>query len=275
MRDNLAQMWLRAARPRRKEVAFRAIQPPSTLASDLYASAYGPVLAAWADAVEPIMAAYSRALAMIATDSATDAGAAIDNAEQQAKRLIMTMRLRTEAWAVKVERWQRGKWRDAVLTATKVDVQTMIGPTEMQATIQTTVEANVALIKSVSDQARGRISDAVFRGLRERKKPDEVAKEIREAVDMCRRRARNIAADQLVKISASLGEERRREAGISTWEWVSSHKAHPRPEHARRDGKRYDDNVKDGDHKPPQDRPGQLPFCGCTERAVLSVDSEF
>jgi uncharacterized protein with gpF-like domain len=114
----------------------------------------------------------------------------------------------------------------------------------------------------------------VFRGLRNRSNPDDVAKEIYEATGMARRRARNIAADQLVKITSSLGEERRRQAGVSTWEWVHSSKLHPRERHLERNGKRYDDDATSGDAKPPEDRPGQLPFCGCTERAVLSLDDD-
>ena len=155
-----------------------------------------------------------------------------------------------------------------LLAATEVDIETMVGPADVRTTLAAAIEANVGLIASVSSQTREKISTEVFQGLRERKSARDVAKGIREKVDMGRRRALNIASDQLVKIGAELNDEHRREAGIDTWEWLSSHKQHFRPEHAARDHNRY----TDGDA--PTDLPGRLPFCGCTSRAVLSLDTD-
>ena len=81
-----------------------------------------------------------------------------------------------------------------------------------------------------------------------------------------RARSQRIASDQLTKLNSSLASERRRQAGLDEWEWKSSHKLHFRPEHAARDGKVYSDATA------PNDLPGQLPFCGCRELAVLNFD---
>jgi len=147
----------------------------------------------------------------------------------------------------------------------------------MRETLGAVIERNVGLVKSVSDEARRRIADSVFRGLQNRTPAREVAKDIREAVALERRRALRIASDQTVKVAAALNEERRRQAGIMAWEWIHSGKLHPRPEHEARDGKLYSDDPADVGaeyqgrvvRKPPEDKPGQLPFCGCTSRAVL------
>jgi SPP1 gp7 family putative phage head morphogenesis protein len=269
MRYNLAQMTRRVRNPKRSTITFRKIVPPATLASDLYAAAYAPVIAAWAESIPDIMAQYERSLASMITDSPEDMGGVIGQAERMGESLLTTLRIGLGAWAARVERWQRGKWRAAVLVATGVDVGTMIGAGDMRGTMSAAIERNVGLIKSISDQARQRISQAVFDGLRKRTPPREVAKAIGEAVAMSKRRALNIASDQATKITSELASERRREAGIDTWEWKSSHKLHFRPEHAARDGKRYSDS----NH--PADLPGMLPYCGCTERAVLSLDGEF
>lgn len=268
MRFNLARMWRRAANPRRREVVLRKITAPATMASDLYAAAYAPVVEAWESALPEIESAYRRALSAQTTDSPADTATAISAAEADVTRLAITLRTRVQNWAVKVEKWQRDQWVGAVNTASSVDISTLIGAGDARDTVEAVIEANVGLIKSVSSQAQSRISDAVFRGMRERRNPDDVAKDIREATAMAKRRARNIAADQLVKITSSLGSERRRQAGISTWEWVHSSKLHPRHAHLERNGKRYDDADA------PNDLPGQLPFCGCTERAVLSLDDD-
>lgn len=275
MKYDLAALWRRKSNPRRREVMLRPISAPSALAGDLYAAAYKPVIAAWQSVVDPIVAEYERTLSAITRDSPETIGVQLSAVENQAAALMLTLRLRLTRWAEIVERFHRGKWRGAVRSATKVDITTLIGPEDMRIPMSAAIERNVGLIRSVSEQTRTRIGEAVFSGLQRRAPAREVAAEIREAVGMSRRRALNIASDQTVKLTSALNEERRREAGISTWSWVSSHKLHFRPEHARRDGKRYDDNATSGEHKPPTDKPGMLPYCGCGSRAVLSLDGEF
>ena len=268
----LAAMAARTKRTRKREITFRPITAPATLASDLYAEAYAPVVKAWSEAAERIVEQYGRSLATLdglTVDSPAEVGAVLSATEDAVTRILLSIRLRLEAWAMRTERWHRGKWASTVKAATGVDISTMIGPADVRTTLGAAIERNVGLVKSVSEQARTRIGEAVFRGLTKRSPAREVAAEIKAAVGMGRRRALNIAADQLVKISAQLNSERRREAGIDTWEWISSHKLHFRPEHAARDGKRYSDDTA------PEDLPGELPYCGCGERAVLSLDGEF
>jgi uncharacterized protein with gpF-like domain len=262
----LAAMARRSAKSRKREVTFRPIGAPGTLASDLYSTAYAPVIQAWTAAIDPVLKAYELALAQMQTDSAENISSVLTGTEGEFTRVMISIRLRLEAWAKKVEGWHRGKWRGAVLTATGVDLSTMLGAGDVRTTLAATIERNVGLIKSVSEQARSRISDAVFRGLTQRKAAAIVAKEIREAVAMTRRRALNIAAHQTSQLGESLNAARRAQAGIDTWEWVHSAKKHPRKEHLARDGKRY------SDENPPSDLPSELPNCGCTSRAVLSLD---
>ena len=277
---SLAALWRRAANPRRKAVTLRPIVAPSTLASDLYLAAYKPLIGEWESSLAAILATYERSLAEMVTDSPASLQAEIGQVESANAALVIAVRPRLERWAAVIEAWQRRRWRANVLSATRVDLQTMIGAGDVRATLETVIERNVALVKSVSDQTRERIADAVFRGLRERRAVPEVAKEIRAATAMARRRAKNIAADQTVKITASLNEERRRQAGISAWEWIHSGKLHPREEHKARNGLLYSDDpdqigAQEGGkrvRKPPQDRPGQLPYCGCTSRAVLILE---
>lgn len=275
MRYDLAQLVRQQRKTRRREIAFRPIIPPATLAGDLYAAAYRPALTAWAGALPGILAAYEQALGELTTDSPSNIGVQLSQAESDVSRVMLTLRIALERWVARLERWQAAKWRATVLASSGVDVGMMLGPADMAVPVETVIERNVALVRSVSDQVRDRISGEVFDGLRNRRPVREVGRAIEEKVGLGRRRALNIAADQNVKLAETLNEERRREAGVETWAWVSSHKAHARPEHAKRDGKRYDDGAKSGEHKPPEDRPGQLPWCGCSSRAVLSLDGEF
>ena len=187
----------------------------------------------------------------------------LEKAAGEFSRLFVLLRPALRDWTVRTEKWQRGKWRGAVLAASSVDLGTMIGPEDVAEPLEQILNWNVELVQDVSQQARQRISSAVFAGLTARTPAREVAADIREAVSMSRARSVRIASDQLTKLTSSLASERRRQAGLTSWEWRSSHKLHFRPEHQARDGKTYTDADA------PADLPGQLPFCGCRERAVL------
>jgi hypothetical protein len=277
MRFNLATLTRRAINPRRTSIPMRTINPPAVMATDLYRSAYLPVVQAWEGAVDRIMAEYERTLVQMTLDAPADVEAQIGYVERELQRLYLELTPRFRSWVYRVERWFRGKWVGATLAATGVNIDTLIGPGDVQETLDAVIGRNVALIKDVGQQAKGRISDAVFRGLTNRTPAREVAAEIRDAVDMSRRRSLGIASHQLSALSESLADERRRQAGLSVWEWMHSFKKHPRQEHVARNGNLYSDDpemvgkVVNGKTilAPPADRPAQLPFCGCRGRAVL------
>lgn len=269
MKYDLKTMVQRGKKTRRKSITFRPIIAPATFASDLYTKGYAPVISAWEQSIPAIMAEYERALSSLTSDSPEQIGVRIDEIERDVSAVFFRIRLALGAWSAHVEAWQRGKWRGAILTATGIDVGTLIGAGDMRGPVSASIERNVGLVKSVSDQTRQRISQHVFDGLRKRTPAREVAASIREATGMGKRRSLNIASDQLTKLSSELAAERRREAGLSAWEWKSSHKVNYRPEHQARDGKRYTDD------NPPATLPGEEINCGCTEQAVLDLDGEF
>lgn len=262
MRYDLAAMTRRAKNPRRPAITIRDIRTPTTFAGELYRNAYKPVIDIWADAVPDILAEYARTIAMT-QDAPSDIEAAIERAERKFNLLAITITPSIERWALRVESWWRGKWRGAVLSATAVDVGAMIGPADVRQTLEAAINWNVALVKDVSAEARRRMTSIVYDGLRGNKPAREVAKELRGAVDLGRARSVRIASDQLAKITSSLADERRREAGIDTWIWLWSGKKNGRAEHIARNGKEYTDA------KLPEDMPGQLPYCGCRSQAVL------
>ena len=224
MQYDLARMVAQARKTRRREIVFREVVLPKTLASDLYSAAYAGVIRAWTEAVPSIVAEYERTLSGMTQDAAADISSVTVQVEAAITNLLVTVRVRLERWARRVEEVQRQKWTAAVKQGTGLDINMLIGPSDARETLGTMIERNVALVKSVSDQARDRIGQEVFQGLSERKPARDVAAAIREDIAMSRRRALNIASDQLSKASESLNEERRREAGLMAWEWVSSHK---------------------------------------------------
>jgi uncharacterized protein with gpF-like domain len=263
---DLKAMVSRTRVVRKKRIVLRDIVPPQTMATDLFRAAYLPIVEVWQRAAPRIEAEYARTLAEITTDAPADVQREIAAAESEATRLFLLLDARVRDWVLRTERWQRGKWRGAVLSATGVDLETLLGPDAVRASLETHLQWNTDLIADVSAQIKQRISNAVFDGLRNRTPAREVAKAISEATGLARDRSRRIASDQLAKLTSSLADERRREAGLADWEWKHSGKRHPRVDHQARDGKEY------SDANPPPEMPGQLPYCGCRQLPLIKFD---
>lgn len=284
MRYNLAAEARRAKAIRHKSIVLGEVAAPQMLATDLYRSVYAPLIKIWTEATKPIAEEYARTLAQLTTDSPADLQGQIDAADSLATRLFLTLTPSLRDWAVKVERAVRTRWARQVYSATSIDLTSRLSILDVEGTVESYLAWNVDLVKDVSAQVKKRISDAVFSGLTERRPAREVAKQISEAVGMGRKRAKRIASDQLSKISSTLADQRRIEAGIDVWSWAHSGKAHPRKEHQARDGNYYSDNparvgtTVDGKTilAPPErgGRPGQPPYCGCRSRSVIIWDDD-
>jgi len=278
MKYDLAQLVRRTKNPRRKVVVLRPIVPPKALASDLYTSTYKRIIEALNAAIPGIVAAYERALPVRDgfADAADDVQPELESLGDWLRRLVLSLTPALGEWTVRVERWHRQRWRRAVLTATGVDIETMLLATGQPTSMAETVAWNVALLKDVSAQAQSRIGNAVFAAFQQRKPAADLARELRDIVDMSRRRSLGIAADQLQKLSGALDTERMADAGFDRWKYHHSDKLHPRLWHKAREGKIYDlrtnKEIDGPDQIKPGDGPTEPPFCGCKKQGVLVLN---
>jgi SPP1 gp7 family putative phage head morphogenesis protein len=265
---------------RRRNVTLRPIVPTSAQATDI-ARIIAPAWRIWAENVERIMAEYDpKPLGDGLTLDSPDAIQRILDAigGEFLTRLVAEITPGLRRLSVRTETWHRAKWAAAVKAGTGVSLDTVLTAQPVQETLEAWIQRNVALAKNISDQAQARIADAVFRGYEARLPAREVAKAIREAVGMGRKRALRIAADQSSKLSAALDAERQAEAGIAWFRWRHSGKLHPRAWHKARDGRVYalkSGKARDGDETIPRDdRPGMQPWCGCRAQAYLAIMDE-
>jgi uncharacterized protein with gpF-like domain len=271
MKINLPQLVARDG-ARRRNLVLRPIQPTQAQADSL-AALYLRVVLAWRSGVDRILAAYEKTLVEMQLDSADDIRAAFDEIAEEVRRIVLLLTPDLREWALRTERVQRGKWVRNILSATQIDLSTVLSAADVAETVEQVIEWNVSLIRDISDEQRRRISNSVFAGIQQRKPAREVAKEIREITGMARARSIRVASDQTVKMGERLNDARRNQAGINHWKWRHSGKLHFRPEHKARDGKVYSDMPGDKKYpQAPEDRPGQLPFCGCTSQAWLVFD---
>lgn len=255
----------RVQRPSRRPIALARIETTQAQATDLL-TLYARVIRAWVAGQERIVAEYERTLAGMTTDSAETTAGAIDAVAAELQRLVLLLTPDLRRWALMIERVHRGKWVRSVLSATDVDLNTILTAGDVEDTVAAAVEWNTSLIRDVSDELRRRVSNAVFAGFQRRAPAREIAKEVSEATGMARSRARLIARDQTVKLGARLNRARREQAGIGQYKWRHSGKLHPRSWHKQRDGIAF---KNDDPRIPADDRAGVPPYCGCTEQAVL------
>lgn len=262
---DLAAIVKAHGRIRRKRITLRPIKPTNAQAQSL-AMILVKVAAFWGEAAAQILLQYDPPAIPAPRDSVFGLGDVLERMRQDAERLVLTLTPAMREFAVRLEQWHRVRWSDNVMTATGVQLGTILTAGDVGEDVEAFVQRNVGLIRDISDEARGRISDIVFRNYQQRVPIEAVAREVREAVDMSRRRAIRVAADQTQKLSAALDTERMQQAGLDRWEWLHSGKLHYRPQHLARNGKVYsfDD--------PPPDMPSQLPFCGCKKRGVLDLE---
>lgn len=262
----------------KRDLTLRPIEPARS-AEIALARLYLAVLKAWSP--DRILRDYTGG---ITTDAASDQTGAISEAENTVTRLILEFTSGLRSWLLRTERIHRDRWSAAVKSATELDLSMLLTGGEVQETLDLFLDRQVALVRNVSDQVRGRIADAVYRGYQERRPARDVAKDIREATGLARDRSLRIAADQNSKLSAALDRERQAEAGIDLFKWRHSGKKHPRRPHVARNGKIYeratgkqveaDGLKKAGETIERGDFPGEQPYCGCRAQAYLPIMAE-
>lgn len=264
---------------RRRSVPLPAIQTTAAQVDQLY-RIYARVVEAWrVGARERLLPVYARTIGEMRTDSVPEYEQAESQLADDIARLVFEATVADgalETWAIQLEAWHTRRFVSGALTASGVDLTAMLGPQGARQSVEQAIGWNTSLIRNVSDETRKRVADAFFAGFQQRLPARELGKQIDEAAGLGRKRSRRIAADQTVKLAASLDAERQREVGLDEWVWRHSGKAHPREEHKARNLKHYADTPADakrlGVLPPPQDLPGQLPYCGCVRQAWLRLD---
>lgn len=259
---------------RKTDVELPQIEPTKAQRDEL-ARIYLTVVRVWRVGVrEQIFPAYKQALAeqiaidKLMRDRVGSVETEIEAVDGQAVRAVLSFRGLFRVWATRLQLWHMRRFIQTINYATKVDLSTQMQPVDVQETLDDVLARNVALVRDVSDQARGRIADIVYRGLQNRTHTREVAKQLSEALNLSRDRALRIATDQTQKLSSALDKDRQLQVGMTEFEWRHSGKKHYRPEHLARNGKVYAWNSEVAKKDPP----GFAPFCGCKAKGILRMD---
>lgn len=264
MKINLAAQT-KVINPRKKKIEVRPFNVTKAYENDL-AKLYLEILNIWAKGLNAqLLPEYKRTYSQLTQDSVSDIEGIIAQLEGGAATAILTFRSRLAAWLNRLQARHLRRFVEQLKYSTNVDLTTQLRASDVAETLEEVIARNVALVRNVSDQARGRIADAVYRGLQNRTPPRQVAKELNEALGLGRDRSLRIASDQATKLAATLDEERQKQVGMDSFEWMHSGKKHPRQEHLARNGQvfRWDSDV--GRNDPP----GRAINCGCKAKGIL------
>jgi SPP1 gp7 family putative phage head morphogenesis protein len=175
--------------------------------------------------------------------------------DNQLERLARDMGNRTS-------RFQREQLDKQVRAAVGVDVfaaEPALGPLS-----EAFVESNVALIKSIPEQAFSQVETLVQQAVRGGARHEQLAKDIEGRFEVAESRAALIARDQTLKFYGELNKARQQALGVDAYIWRSTPDNRTRPEHEERDGKRYLWS------EPPADgHPGSAVNCRCNAEPDL------
>lgn len=186
-------------------------------------------------------------------------------ADESAYRLILTLTPELRRWTVKAATMHQTAFVNSVLTASGINLSSILSLNDVDTTVEATIARNVSLVRSVSDDIRRSIAEEVFRGFIARTPRREVAKAMNAAVQLGKARCLRIASDQSTKLSAALDQARQEQVGIVQFIWRHSGKVHYRPHHKARNGKIYGwrRNNLHGD------LPGVAINCGCKAQGYI------
>lgn len=140
------------------------------------------------------------------------------------------------------------KFFKAVSRLTGVDVGTLASLGDNREILEQIVARNISFIKSLEDQTRSKIEQAVIDAKINNQTPGELKKELRKILGKQASRADLIANDQLEKLAADILIFRAEQAGLNEYIWRSVMDGRERSLHHYLHGKKQNaDNPNHGD----------------------------
>ena len=139
--------------------------------------------------------------------------------------------------------------------------------------VQSIIQENVALIRSIPEQYFTQIEGMVMRSVSTGRDLETLTKDLQRQFGVTRRRATLIARDQNNKATAAIHRVRQLELGIEEAIWMHSGGGkEPRPSHVKAGKKQVRFSLKTGWFDPDERQwilPGQLINCRCVARPVV------
>lgn len=106
--------------------------------------------------------------------------------------------------------------------------------------LQSFMEEQQKLIKSVQREQLDKITLAIKRGILEGRLAKDIVKEIEQTTGISKKRAKLIARDSVLTYSGAITKQNQMEAGFSKYRWQTSQDERVRESHVAKNGKVYE-----------------------------------
>lgn len=155
----------------------------------------------------------------------------------------------------------------AAKKALGIDLAAVVHDKDIADYIETAVARNVSLITNFGDDLLKRIEQTVYENSIAGNTVATLKAKLKEQFGISDRRAALIARDQIGKFNSDLNRIRQTQAGVTSYEWMTSHDERVRERHRKLDGKEY----KWGEPTGAEDggAPGQPIRCRCVARGIV------
>lgn len=171
---------------------------------------------------------------------------------------------RLKKWVSRVDGWNANKVVSATASAAGVNVSPYMRLIDVREALEAAIESSVSLIGSMQADMKSKVEAIMFDAIANRRNKKFITDELSKALNIGKRRAGRIAADQTHKLNIALTAQRNIALGIDSFVWVARRDDRVRPLHRHYNGKIYKWN------SPPSDGlPGWSYNCRCVARSII------
>lgn len=156
---------------------------------------------------------------------------------------------------------------EAAKKALGIDVGAVVRDEDLTDYIAIAAGRNASLIRSLAADIVKRVEQATLQNLVANGSVAELRKKLTAEFGVVDSRAKVIARDQVAKINSDLNRIRHQQAGVTEYEWMTSHDERVRPLHRTLDGKVYAYGEPTGAENGLP--PGQPIMCRCIARGIV------
>lgn len=164
------------------------------------------------------------------------------------------------------------KWKRQVRAALGIDLEAVVRQEDLTEALDAAVKRSASLITGLSDETAAGVEKLTRQALTQGRSAQNLRKDLTKQFGIADRRAKVIARDQLATLNSDLNRLRHEQAGVTTYQWTTSHDERVRPLHRRLDGARYRYGESTGAEGGLA--PGQPIMCRCVARAVVEFGEQ-
>lgn len=148
-----------------------------------------------------------------------------------------------------------------------IDLTAVVTQEDLESYLRLAASRNTSLITSLADDVVKRVEQDVYTSGVQGDSVEALKKRLTKSYGVADSRAQLIARDQTAKFNSDLNRIRQEQAGIDSYQWMTSHDERVRPLHKDLDGKQYEWGKATGAEQGLP--PGQPIQCRCIARGIV------